>query len=144
KWHGKCILQMKSPPAHSERGESAASNPETFETSRLRERRTLMAEDRHIYGAVNSKTGLKRIFLDIRHDVEKAGSRPGLTELYKRAGYLLTLTYAPSWKEKFGKKAGTLRHVGEEEFRRTAHKINRRAARIGTEADYDEKWGHKS
>ena len=100
-----------------------------------------MTEDRHIYGEVNSKTGLKRVFRDIRHDVEKANSRPALTELYKRAGYLITLTHAPSWQEKFGPEAKHLRETGEEEFARTARKINRRAAHIGAEADYDEKWG---
>src|SRR5262249_48610550 len=103
-----------------------------------------MAEDRHIYGEVNSKTGLKRVFRDIRHDVEMANSRPALTELYKRAGYLITLTHAPSWEEKFGKQASTLSKLGKEEFRKTAHKINRRAAQVGTEADYDETWGNKS
>jgi hypothetical protein len=61
--------------------------------------------------------------------------------LYKRAGYLITLTYAPSWEEKFGREASSLRKVGEEEFRKTARKINRRAEQIGTGADYDEKWG---
>lgn len=100
-----------------------------------------MAEHRHIYGEVNSKTGMKRIFMDICHEVENAKSRPALTELYKRAGYLITLTHAPSWEEKFGRKADSLRRVGEEEFRKTAKKINRRAAKLGTEADYDEKWG---
>ena len=100
-----------------------------------------MTEDRHIYGEVNSKTGMKRVFMDIRHDVEKARSRPDLTELYKRAGYLITLTHAPSWREKFGREATSLRAVGEEEFRKTARKINRRAAQIGTEADFDDTWG---
>jgi len=100
-----------------------------------------VAEDRHIYGEVNSKTGMKRVFMDIRRDIEKAHSRPDLSELYKRAGYLITLTHAPSWEEKFGKEASALRAVGEEEFGKTARKINRRAAQIGTEADYDEKWG---
>ena len=100
-----------------------------------------MAVDRHIYGEVNSKAGMKRIFTDIRRDVADAKSRPSLTELYKRAGYLITLTHAPSWETKFGKQAAALRKVGEEEFGRTARKINRRAAQIGTEADYDEKWG---
>ena len=28
-----------------------------------------------------------------------------------------------------------------DEFRKTARKINDRARQIGTEADYDEKWG---
>jgi hypothetical protein len=100
-----------------------------------------MSRDRHIYGTVNSKTGMRRIFLDIRHDVDRANDRAALSELYKRAGYLLTLTHAPSWEEKFGRKAATLRTVGKEEFSRTARKINRRAAQIGTDADYREKWG---
>ena len=100
-----------------------------------------MSEDRHIYGEVNSKTGMKRIFTEIRRDVASAKSRPALTELYKRAGYMITLTHAPSWEEKFGRDAAGLRHVGEEEFQKTARKINRQAAKIGTEADYDEKWG---
>ena len=100
-----------------------------------------MATDRHIYGEVNSKTGLKKIFMDIRRDVESAKMRPSLTELYRRAGYLITLTHAPSWEEKFGKDAAALRRVGKEEFHKTAKAINRRAKQIGTEADFDEKWG---
>ena len=100
-----------------------------------------MATDRHIYGEVNSKTGMRQVFTDIRRDVASAGSRPALTELYKRAGYLITLTHAPSWEEKFGRGAASLRKVGEEEFRKTARKINRRAVKIGTEADYDDNWG---
>ena len=100
-----------------------------------------MAKDRQIYGEINSKTGMKKVFLAIRRDVDEAKSRPALTELYKRAGYLITLTHAPSWQEKFGKEARELRKLGEEEFRKTARKINRRAEQIGTEANYDEKWG---
>jgi hypothetical protein len=100
-----------------------------------------MAKDRHIYGEVKSKTGMKVIFREIRQDVQAAKSRQGLTELYKRAGYLITLTHAPSWEEKFGRRSASLRRVAEEEFGTTARKINRRANAIGTEADYDEKWG---
>ena len=92
-----------------------------------------MSEHRHIYGEIHNKTGMKR-------DVDGAKS-PALTELYKRAGYLITLTHAPSWEQKFGNDAVTLRRVGEDEFRKTAHKINRRAVKIKTDADYDEKWG---
>src|SRR5919109_2552890 len=100
-----------------------------------------MAKDTHIYGEVKSKTGLKKIYREIRQDVEAAKSRQSLTELYKRAGYLITLTHAPSWEEKFGKNVQALRKVGQEEFRKTAHKINRRAKQIGTEANFDERWG---
>jgi len=100
-----------------------------------------MTHDTHVYGEVNSQTGLKRVFREVRHDIDGAKSRPDLTELYKRAGYLITLTHAPSWEEKFGRDATKLRQVAKKEFATTARKINRRARRIGAEADYDEKWG---
>jgi hypothetical protein len=100
-----------------------------------------MAEDRHIYGEVSSKTDMKRVFGAIRRDVTEAKSRQALTELHRRAGYMITLTYAPSWEEKFGRKAAGLREVGEEEFGKTARKINQRAKAIGTEPDYAESWG---
>ena len=99
------------------------------------------AYDTHIYGEVNNKTDLKKIFQKIRQDVEEAESRPDLTELYRRAGYLVTLTHSPGWEEKFGPEIADLRKVAEEEFRTTARKINRRAEEIGTEANYDETWG---
>src|SRR5260221_1284265 len=96
--------------------------------------------DRHIYGEVNSKTGMKRVFTDIRRDVEGAKSRPALTELYKRTGYLITLTFGPPWHEKFGREADCLRHVTEDEFRNTASNNNRPTHAIVTNADDDAKW----
>jgi hypothetical protein len=103
-----------------------------------------MAHDTHIYGEVTSKTSLKKIFQEIRHDIDEAKSRPTLTELYKRAGYLITLTHAPAWEEKFGKEVAALRKIAQEEFTTTARKINHRATQIGTEADYDGTWGEGS
>jgi hypothetical protein len=100
-----------------------------------------MAEDTPIYGEVHSKSDLRKVFTAIRHDVKEASSRPDLTELYKRAGYLITLTHAPSWKEKFGKEARDLRKLAEKEFGTTARTINRRARSLGAVADYDETWG---
>lgn len=100
-----------------------------------------MAHDTHIYGEVDNKTDLQHIFREIRSDVEKAKSRGDLTELYRRAGYLITLTHAPSWEEKFGKDASKLRDAAKDEFATTARKINSRARQIGTDADYDDKWG---
>ena len=100
-----------------------------------------MATDRHIYGEIENKTDMRKVFSEIRKDVSQARSRPALTELYRRAGYLITLTHAPSWKEKFGKEARQLRDLGEEEFGKTARKINSQAKKIGAEADFDEKWG---
>lgn len=95
----------------------------------------------HIYGNIGSKTDLERVFREIRKDVGGAKSRPSLTELYKRAGYLITLTYAPSWAEKFGREAKALREDAAAQFKTTARKINSRAKAIGTDADYDETWG---
>ena len=87
---------------------------------------------------------MRQVFAKIRHDVAIADSRPTLTKLYRRAGYLITLTYAPSWQEKFGiEEVTVLRAVGDEEFCKTAKKINHRAAQVGTKADYDEEWGDK-
>jgi len=101
-----------------------------------------MAGRGDIYGHINGEPDMRRVFEDIRADVAQAGSRPILTELYRRAGYLITLTYAPSWAEKFGAEAERLRTVAEGEFRDTARLINQRAALIGTAADYHESWGH--
>jgi hypothetical protein len=53
----------------------------------------------------------------------------------------VTLTYSPAWEKKFGEKVEELREIAEQEFSKMAHKINQRAKAIGTEADYDEKWG---
>jgi hypothetical protein len=100
-----------------------------------------MAQDRHVYGEINSQNGLKVVFRDIRKEVESAKSRPALTELYKRAGYLITLTHAPAWRKKFGTKTASMRSVAKEEFTTTARKINHRAEAIGATGDYDEKWG---
>jgi len=100
-----------------------------------------MAQDRHVYGEVNSPTGLKHVFRDIRKDVTHAMSRPALSELYKRAGYLITLTHAPAWRKKFGTKASSMRQVAKTEFSSTARKINTRAEAIGAKGDFDTKWG---
>src|SRR5258708_36275966 len=100
-----------------------------------------MAQDRHVYGEVNSATGLRTIFRDIRKDVSGARSRPALSELYKRAGYLITLTSAPAWRKKFGGKASALRQVAKGEVSSTARKLNSRAKTIWAEGDYDTKWG---
>ena len=100
-----------------------------------------MAKDTHIYGEVDNKTDLKNVFSEIRQDVENAKSRSALTELYRRAGYLITLTNASSWEKKFGDDIDDIREVAEEEFATTARKINSQAEKIGATGDYDEKWG---
>ena len=56
-----------------------------------------VAERGDIYGQINDAADMSRVFKSIREEVSAAESRPILTELYRRAGYLITLTYAPSW-----------------------------------------------
>jgi hypothetical protein len=72
-----------------------------------------MAEKREVYGEVDNKTDLEKIFREIREDVEQAESRAELTQLYRRAGYLIALTQAPSWKDKFGANASSNQSEGE-------------------------------
>jgi len=93
------------------------------------------------YGQVNSEADLRRIFSEIRDDVMAASSREELTQLYRRAEYLITLTYSPAWQKKFGDRVDALRRSAEAEFATVARAINRRAGEIGTAADYDEAWG---
>src|SRR5262245_60529675 len=103
-----------------------------------------MATEHHIYGKINSQTDLQKVFSAIRRDVEGADSRPALTELYKRAGYLITLSHAPSWEKKFGPEAAAVRKTAGHEFSATVQQINRRARQISTEPDYDETWGEQA
>ena len=93
------------------------------------------------YGHVNSEADLREIVAEIREDVAAASSRDELTQLYRRAEYLITLTSAPAWQKKFGDRVDALRRTAEAEFASVAHAINQRAAEIGSAADYDETWG---
>jgi hypothetical protein len=94
-----------------------------------------------VYGEVNSDEDLRKIFADIRGDVAAARSREELTQLFRRAEYLVTLTYAPAWQKKFGAGVEALRRIAAAEFTTTARAINQRAAAVGAPADYDETWG---
>jgi hypothetical protein len=93
------------------------------------------------YGEVNNEGDLREIFAEIGEDVAAANSRDELTRLYRRAEYLIALTYAPASQKKFDGRVDALRRTGESEFATTARASNRRAAEIGTPADYDEAWG---
>lgn len=97
----------------------------------------------HVYGEVDNEKDMRQIAGEIRSDVAKAASREDLTRLFRRAGYLVTLTYSPAWQEKFGPQVTALRRLADDEFATTARTINQRAMQIGTEADYDESWGRK-
>lgn len=95
----------------------------------------------HIYGAVREKKDIENVFSGITRKVKEATSRQELTDLYRQAGYLITLTYDPAWDKKFGPAADDFRAAALAEFSRAAREINCRAADIGLESNYDEAWG---
>ena len=99
-----------------------------------------MTKDTHRYSEVDDKADLRRIFREIREDVENATTRENLTELYKRTGYMITMTHATPLEEKHDRDMKQRREITESEFARTVRVINNRAKEIGTDADYNENW----
>jgi hypothetical protein len=91
------------------------------------------------YGEIDSAADLDRVFSLIRADVETAATRADLTRLYRRARYLVTLTHAPAWREKFGDQTPRIIAAADAELKTTVQAINARARAIGTEADYDDR-----
>lgn len=99
-----------------------------------------MSRSRSIYGDVHSRTALRAAFREIRRDIGAARSPSALQELYRRAGYVVSLTYEPSWQERFGEELTQIRTLATEEFARSARAINRRAEALGSDARYDDRW----
>lgn len=93
-----------------------------------------------IFGEVHSRTALRAAFREIRRDIARARSANALRELHGRAGYVVSLTYAPSWQERFGESLADVRALALEEFARSARAINRRAEALGEPVRYDERW----
>jgi hypothetical protein len=83
---------------------------------------------------------LHQVFREIREEVEKAQSHEELTELYKRTGYMITMTHATPVEEKPDTEMKERREITESEFSETVHAINSRAKEIGVEADFNESW----
>ena len=100
-----------------------------------------MAVNTHIYEEAHNKSGIQHIFERIRADVEQAYSREALTNLYSRAGYMITLTHASLWERECGNDCEELRELAEAEFSETVRKINNQAKQIGAGDNYDETWG---
>ena len=98
-----------------------------------------MTRDTQTDGEVHEKD-LYQVFREIREEVERAQSHEELTELYKRTGYMITMTHATPVKEKSDRDLKRRRDIAEREFSRTVHAINKRAKEIGVEADYSEQW----
>lgn len=83
---------------------------------------------------------LHQVFQEIREEVEKAESREELTELYKRTGYMITMTHATPFEEKHDMDMKRRRETTEQEYAQTVQLINNRAKELGTDADYNENW----
>ena len=99
-----------------------------------------MLEHKLSYLEIDSKTVLKKAFAEIRDEVERAASPYELSELYYRAGYLVSLANDAFWETKFFDDIEEIHRSAEEEFRRTARKINSQAEKLGSEGNYDEVW----
>jgi hypothetical protein len=102
----------------------------------------MMARDTHTDEV--TKTDLKHVFNEIREDVEKATSRQDLDKLYKRTAYMILMTHASPLEDKTNREMRRRREITERDFARTVHLINQQAKRIGTEADYNDKWDELS
>ena len=99
-----------------------------------------MTTDIHNHNDEVTKTDLRHSFDGIRGDVEKATSREGLDELYKRAAYMILMTHSTPLEDKTDREMKIRREITERDFARTVRMINRQAKKIGTEADYNERW----
>jgi hypothetical protein len=99
----------------------------------------MMARETYI-PSKGDKIDVRRIFREIREAVQKATSRKELIELYKHAGYMITLTHATPINEKSGGEVKIERGVTEREFARAVRQINKQAKKIGTEPDFNETW----
>ncbi len=99
-----------------------------------------MLEHKLVYLEIDSKAVLKEAFAEIRDEIQQATSSYDLTDLYNRAGYLITLANDTFWERKFSEDIEDIHQTAEDEFRKTARRINNQAEHIGLEGNYDEVW----
>jgi hypothetical protein len=98
-----------------------------------------MAKDTLIEEIHEDRKHVRRTFKEIRDVLEKAETKEGLTELYKQSVYMILMTHSSPLNEK-DREMKQRREAAEREFSRTVRLINRRAKKIGVEADYSEDW----
>jgi hypothetical protein len=100
-----------------------------------------MTSENHVHEMESDPTDLRARFREIREVLEQAGSQEELTELYKRAVFMILMTHSSPLNEK-DREMKRRREATEREFARTVRMINRRAKKIGVEANYSEDWEH--
>ena len=98
-----------------------------------------MTSESHIHHMESDPTHLRSRFREIRDTLEQAGSQEELTELYKRAVFMILMTHSSPVNEK-DREMKRRRETTEREFGRTVRMINRRAKKLGLEAEYSEDW----
>lgn len=98
--------------------------------------------ERHIYGPVNNPSDIRKHNQTIRRQIRKAKERANLTELVKRSQYFVTMaggwdhsTPSPAWRN-LVKKYPNIGEVANNEYLRTCREANRRAKKMGLQADY--------
>lgn len=92
------------------------------------------------FGPISSREELERAYAAIRRELLRVNSRAGLSQLYRRADYMTTLTHEPAWERRLGRSAQRFRSLGRLEFQKTARAINRRAGQMGLDGRFPETW----
>jgi hypothetical protein len=90
----------------------------------------------NIYGEVSKLGDIREINRRIRREMSEAESKDQITELKRRSDYLCTLTYAPTWQQRFGRKTVRFRTAARQEDVKTTHAANRYARKHGFEPNY--------
>jgi hypothetical protein len=93
-----------------------------------------MATD--IYGEVSNLQDIRDINREICQEMNGVRGSDQRTELKKRSDYLCTLTLAPSWQQRFGKKSDRYLEVARTEDLTTTSRANSIAKRKGFELQY--------
>lgn len=99
-----------------------------------------MTQEGHIHHMESDPTDLRDRFREIREAVEQAKTQAELAELYKRSVFMILMTHSTPLDERADREMKRRRETTEREFARTVRMINRRAKKIGAEADYSEDW----
>jgi glycyl-tRNA synthetase beta subunit len=100
----------------------------------------MMSRESLIDELKSNPTDVRGRFREIQGALEQAGSQEDLTELYKRSVHIILMTHSSPLDEKVDREQKRRRETAEREFARTVRMINRRAKKIGVEADYNENW----
>ena len=87
-------------------------------------------------------TDVRGRFKEIRGALEHAQTREDLTEIYKRSVHMILMTHSSPLDVKVDRDLKRRRQTAEREFTRNVRLINRRAKKLGLEADYSEDWEH--